>query len=137
MASMRFGCLFSDARNLAFAHKAQSPYSVNTLAALAATAAIDDRDYISAYVDDVLAARDLLYAELKRLGIPFYRSEGNFVLMRLGDRSREICEQLRTAGVLVRDRSHELAGCARVTVGTCEQVIRFVQELTRVWSAPE
>ncbi|HEX8680372.1 MAG TPA: hypothetical protein VF683_10455 [Chthoniobacterales bacterium] len=30
------------------------------------------------------------------------RSEGNFVLMQLGERSGEICEQLRALGVLVR-----------------------------------
>ena len=34
MAAMRLGCLFSQAANVEFLHKAQSPYSVNTLAAL-------------------------------------------------------------------------------------------------------
>lgn len=131
MAGMRFGCLFSDARNLAFARKAQSPYSVNTLAALAAGTAVDDREYISSYVEEVLVARDFLYAELERLGVPYYRSEGNFVLMNLGARVGKICAQLRAAGVLVRDRSHELPSCARVTVGTREQVVRFIRELAR------
>ena len=36
MAAMRLGCLFSQSGNVEFLHKAQSPYSVNTLAALAA-----------------------------------------------------------------------------------------------------
>jgi len=40
MAAMRLGCLFSDAANIAYLHKAQSPYSVNSLAVLAAQAAI-------------------------------------------------------------------------------------------------
>ena len=43
--------------------KAQSPYSVNMLAALAARVAVNDREYVSNYVKEVLAARDLLYAE--------------------------------------------------------------------------
>ena len=42
MAAMRLGCLFSQAQNIAYLHKAQSPYSVNTLAALAARAAVQD-----------------------------------------------------------------------------------------------
>jgi len=133
MAGMRLGCLFSDPRNLDFARKAQSPYSVNSLAALAGIAAVEDGEYVGRYVEEVLAAREILYAELERLGVPHYRSEGNFVLMQLGDRSGEICEQLRAAGVLVRDRSYELPGCARVTVGTREQVARFIQELARTW----
>ena len=36
MAAMRLGCLFSHEANIAYLHKAQSPYSVNALAVLAA-----------------------------------------------------------------------------------------------------
>ncbi len=43
MAAMRLGCLFSQSGNVDFLHKAQSPYSVNTLATLAAHAAIQDK----------------------------------------------------------------------------------------------
>lgn len=133
MAAMRLGCLFSDRRNLAFVGKAQSPYSVNMLAALAARVAISDLEYVSAYVREVLTAREIFYEQLDRLGIPYYRSEGNFVLLRLGDRAAEVRDKLRNEGILVRDRSHEIAGCLRVTVGTREQTKRFVAELERVW----
>ncbi len=44
MAAMRLGCLFSQSGNVDFLHKAQSPYSVNTLATLAAHAAIQDKN---------------------------------------------------------------------------------------------
>ena len=87
MAGMRLGCLFSQAGNIAYLHKAQSPYSVNTLAALAARVAVQDTPYISRYVTEVLAARELLCVGLEKLGIPYYHSDGNFVLMRLGDRA--------------------------------------------------
>jgi histidinol-phosphate aminotransferase len=133
MASMRLGCLFSGAQNIAFAHKAQSPYSVNMLAALAARVAIRDSKYIANYVAEVLAARALLYAGLEKLGIPYYRSEGNFVLVRFGVRATEVRDKLGAAGVLVRDRSHDLTGCVRVTVGTMEQMERFLSELERLW----
>lgn len=133
MAAMRVGCLFSDARNIEFATKAQSPYSVNMLAALAARAAIRDTGYITRYVTEILAARELLYVELEKLGIPYYESAGNFVLMRIGDRSIEVRDKLRDAGVLVRDRSYELPGCVRVTVGTREQTRQFLGELERIW----
>ena len=133
MASMRLGCLFSNATNIAAVHKAQSPYSVNMLAAVAAGVAIRDTEYISNYVGEVLAARDLLYAELRKLRIPFYSSEGNFVLVRFGERAAEVCQKLRANGTLVRDRSYELPGCVRVTVGTREQTQQFLTELERIW----
>lgn len=129
MAAMRVGCLFSQAANVAYLHKAQSPYSVNMLAAVAVRAAVEDRESVSEYVEQVLAARESCYRGLDRLGVPYYRSEANFVLFRAGSRSIEIRDRLRERGVLVRDRSYEIAGCVRVTIGTPAQVERFLTEL--------
>ncbi len=133
MAAMRLGCVFSRAANIAYLHKAQSPYSVNTLAVLAATEAIKDTGYITGYVSEVLAARDDVYVGLDRLKIPYFRSQANFVLFQAGARSIEVRDKLRDRGVLVRDRSYELAGCVRVTIGTREQVGRFLRALEEIW----
>ena len=131
MAGMRLGCVFSQAGNIEVMHKCQSPYSVNTLAALAARAAVQDSSFISRYVTEVLAARELVFVGLEKLGIPYFDSDGNFVLMNIGDRAIEVRDRLRDAGVLVRDRSYEIAGCVRVTIGTRDQMRRFL----RRWSA--
>lgn len=133
MAAMRIGCLFSQSGNVEFLHKAQSPYSVNTLAAMAAAAAVEDTAYVEKFVTEVLAARELLYVGLESLEIPYYPSQANFVLFRAGKRAIEICDKLRNRGVLIRDRSYEIPGCVRVTVGTREQVDRFLKELGEVW----
>jgi len=132
MAALRIGCLFSQARNVAFLHKAQSPYSVNMLAAIAVRAAMEDTEYVKNYVEQALAARDLLYAGFKRLNIPCYPSRANFVLFRIGERSLEIRDKLREKGVLVRDRSYEIPGCVRVTAGTPAQAERFLTELEKL-----
>lgn len=133
MAAMRLGCVFSQGPNIRYLHKAQSPYSVNALAALAARAAIRDGDYVARYVEEALAARELLYQEFERLKIPYYRSQANFVLARFGERAIEIRDRLRAAGVLVRDRSYELEGCVRITVGTREQIRQLVTLLEEIW----
>jgi len=87
MAAMRLGCLFSQSGNVEFLHKAQSPYSVNSVAAMAARAAIKDRGYIEKYVLEVLAAREVLYVGLEKLGIPYFESKANFVLFEAGARA--------------------------------------------------
>jgi histidinol-phosphate aminotransferase len=130
---MRLGCLFSQSENVEFLHKAQSPYSVNTVAAMAARAAIQDRAYIEKYVMEVLAARELLYVGLEKLGINYYDSKANFVLFEAGDRAIPVRDALRDRGVLVRDRSYEIAGCVRVTVGTRDQIRKFLAELEEIW----
>ncbi len=133
MAAMRCGCLFSQAPNVAHLRKAQSPYSVNTIAAMAARIAVQDQVFVEEYVLEVLTARELLYVGLERLKIPYIRSQANFVLFRAGDRAIEIRDELRSRGILVRDRSYELPGCVRVTLGTRDQIQRFLDELEQIW----
>jgi histidinol-phosphate aminotransferase len=133
MAAMRCGCLLSQSENIEFLHKAQSPYSVNTLAAIAVRAAVRDTTYVENYVKEVLAARELLYQGFRKLGIRYYASEANFVLFCAGDRAVFLRDELRARGVLVRDRSYEIAGSVRVTVGTREQVRLFLDELKELW----
>lgn len=133
MAAMRIGCLFSQSENVEFLHKAQSPYSVNMVATIAARAAIQDKAYVEKYVTEVLAARELLYVGLEELAIKYYESKANFVLFEAGERAIPLRDELRARGVLVRDRSYEIPGCVRVTVGTREQVRRFLKELAEIW----
>lgn len=133
MAAMRLGCLFSNQSNIGFLHKAQSPYSVNSLAVLAALEAVRDTDYILNYVTEVLAARELLAVGLEKLGIRYIPSQANFILMHAGRRAIEIRDKLRAMGVLVRDRGYEIPGAVRVTVGTREQTRRFLAALGEIW----
>ena len=133
MAAMRCGCLFSQAVNMAHLRKAQSPYSVNSLAAMAARIAVQDTKFIEDYVTEVLAARELLYVGLEQLKIPYIDSQANFVLGQVGDRAIPIRDELRERGILVRDRSYELPGYLRFTVGTRDQIQRLLDELGRVW----
>jgi histidinol-phosphate aminotransferase len=135
MAAMRLGCLFSHAANIAYLHKAQSPYSVNTLAVLAAQAAIGDPAYVENYVAEVRAAREMLCAALDRLKIAYVPSSANFVLIRAGVRAVEIRDRLRDRGILVRDRSYEAPGCVRITVGTREQARHLIAALEEIWLA--
>jgi histidinol-phosphate aminotransferase len=132
LAGMRIGCLFAQEENVKFLHKAQSPYSVNILAAIAARAGVGDSAYVNDFVRQAVLARDLLYAGFEKRGIPFYKSQGNFVLFDVGDASIAIRDGLSQRGVLVRDRSYEIAGCVRVTSGTPAQVQRFFTALDEV-----
>lgn len=133
MAAMRMGCLFSQAANVAFLHKAQSPYSVNTLAALAAEAAVQDSEYAQAYVSQALEAREILRAGFEKLNIGYAPSAANFILGYFGSRAVEVRDALREKAILVRDRSYEIAGGVRITAGTRDQAHAVMAELERIW----
>ena len=132
LAGLRIGCLFSQESNVKFLHKAQSPYSVNVLAAVAARAGVGDPAFVRDFVRQAVLARDRLYAGFEKRGIHFYQSQGNFVLFHVGDASIAIRDGLSKRGILVRDRSYEIDGCVRVTAGTPALVERFFAALDEV-----
>ncbi len=87
MAAMRLGCLFSQSGNVEFLHKAQSPYSVNSVAVLAARAAIQDRAYIEKYVTEVLGRARVAVRRLGKARDQVLREQSQFRAVR-GWRSR-------------------------------------------------
>ena len=50
-----------------------------------------------------------------------------------GERAIELRNALRARNILVRDRSYELPGSIRVTIGTRDQIQRFLDELEQLW----
>jgi histidinol-phosphate aminotransferase len=95
-----------------------APFSVNVFAAAALEAALADRGHVERYVSQVRASRELLYEACTRLGLPFWRSAANFVLVRVGD-APAVRAALAARGIHVRDRSAApgCEGCLRITAG--------------------
>lgn len=133
MAAMRMGCLMASEHNAASMRKAQSPYSVNMLAALAAREAIRDLEFTTHYVQSALLGRRVIEEALTRLGVPHWPSQANFVLFDAGDRADECISRCREAGVLIRDRRHEIPGAVRVTAGPPDQMRRFVAVMEEIY----
>ena len=106
---------------------------MNALAALAAQEAVRDRAYIENYVTEVLAARELLCVGLEKLRHRLRAELGELRAGELGKRAIEIRDTLRDRGILVRDRSYEIPGYVRMTVGTREQTRRLLAALEEIW----
>jgi histidinol-phosphate aminotransferase len=134
MAAMRLGCLFSHPANIQYLHKAQSPYSVNALAVVAAQAAVRDTGYIRNYVAEVLAARELLCVGLEKLGIRYVPSSANFVLTYMGRRAIEVRDHLRERSILVRERTYDVPSTVRITTSTREQTRQLLASLEEIWN---
>jgi histidinol-phosphate aminotransferase len=132
MAGLRCGCLVSSASNIAWARRAQSPYSVNAVAITAARAAVGDIEFVANYVREVVNARQMVQDALTRLGLRWFLSDGNFLLFDAGARKQQILDQMKSADILIRDRSHEIDGCVRVTIGTIDQMKLFITEMEKV-----
>ena len=135
LAALRLGCLFSRAENIRAIRKGQSPYSVNSMAVALALEAIRDTAFVKRYVSGVLRARGMLCEELDALGIRYFPSDANFVLVQFGDDAQTVCRRLGEQGILVRDRGYEIPGCVRITVGTISQTRKLIGILRRYWQS--
>src|SRR5690606_37068585 len=131
LAGLRVGCVFSQAANMAAIRKGQSPYSVTSLGITCALEAVQDQDYLNAYVAEVLEARAELYAALDRLRVESFASEANFILTRYKDdeTALRVYSELKARGILVRPRGKEIARTVRFTVGNREQTGRLIASL--------
>ena len=134
LAGLRLGCIFVNRELAATMRKAQSPYPVNAAALVAGEAALRDRAFIARTLRDVRRGRQELERGLIRLGIRYFPSGGNFLLIHFGARAKAIVAALDHKGILVRDRSSDFGGegYVRVTLGTLSQTRRLLRELKEI-----
>jgi histidinol-phosphate aminotransferase len=134
LAGFRVGVLMGNVDEMKLVRKVSSPYNVNGMALACLEEAIGDSDYVSDYVRQVLQGRSRLEAELRTLGIKFWPSEANLILMRIGKRRLEFVKAMRERGILVRDRNSDpsCSGCVRITIGTLEQTGKLIEALREI-----
>jgi len=134
LAALRMGCMFANALVVEMMHRAQNPFTVNSLAMIAAREAIKHTGFVRKYAEEVRANRAEFCRLLESLGIPFVPSRANFVLTRVGEHAPEIAQRLREKGILVRDWSYDphLRGYIRITIGSTAQTRRLVGELRQM-----
>jgi len=131
LANLRIGMLAGPAELLKYVCKVSSPYNVNGMALDCLPAAVADEEYLTWYAEQVRVGRERMMARLRELGVPFFESHANFVLMRIGAKHKELVAAMRARGVLLRDRSTD-PGCdgfVRITIGVEEHVTRGLAAL--------
>ena len=112
------------------------PYDVNSFAVAAARAALADVAYVEAYVAEVLAAREILVAQVRQAGVRHHVDGGNYLLLWPAQEPDLVEQRLRhEAGILVRSMAGkpQIDGSLRVSLGTRPQMERF----WRAWCAVE
>ncbi|MDY6830986.1 MAG: histidinol-phosphate transaminase, partial [Thermodesulfobacteriota bacterium] len=114
-------------------NRIRQPFNVNSLAQVAAIAALDDDAFLKrtlAVVHDGLA---WLYAELEKMGLCCFPTQANFFLIDVEKDAAAVFEEMLKQGVIIRSMvSYGYPSCIRVTVGLPEENARFVAALKAV-----
>ncbi len=115
LAGLRIGYMVGAPANIETLRRIQLPFSVNSLAQVAAIEALRHQDQVAGRVERNAEGLKLFYEELADRGIPFADSQANFVYLRAGDDAAALQERLLQKGIIIRPMQ---AGWARVTVGS-------------------
>ena len=143
LANLRVGMVAGDARLISFLRKTASPYNVNGVALAVLPDALADEQYLAWYVEQIRIGRARIMTGIDALGVSYFPSEANFVLMNIGPLHKQLVEAMRRHGVLLRDRSTDpgCEGLVRITVGVEAQTAKALDalkaSLTEIgWIAP-
>ncbi|KAK1256304.1 hypothetical protein MKX07_008563 [Trichoderma sp. CBMAI-0711] len=147
MAGIRLGAAFAPAPIAALLNSLKAPYNISSPTSALASAALSPAGLavMRANRDKLLAQRDRLIRELPAIdGVGRLRggTESNFLLYEMLDKDGRpdnavalaVYERLaETKGVVVRFRGkeHGCEGCLRITVGTEDEVTRFLEALKK------
>lgn len=129
LASLRIGYGYGSPELIALLNRVRQPFNANAIAQAAAIGALEDREFAEKCARENRAGLRQLEEGLRRLGLEYVPSVGNFVLVKVGEGMR-VFEALQRAGVIVRPmKPYAMPEWVRVTVGTRDQNERFVEEL--------
>ena len=131
LAGMRVGIVIGQPQALDPVRMVTLPFNINGVAIAATLAALEDYDFLPAYAEQVAQSRRRIYDACNRLGLTYWRSAANFVLVRVGDAVAPFVQAMAEHNVHVRDRSKDPAtpGCIRITAGVLEHTDRAIAAL--------
>ena len=148
LAGIRLGAAFTATCIASLLNNLKAPYNISSPTSAIACQALEKAGLgvMRANRERIIAQRDRLLRELPRVkGVGRLRggTESNFLLVEILDRegkpdnviALKVYERLASKrGVVVRFRGkeHGCLGCLRITVGTEEEVTRFLREIEMV-----
>jgi histidinol-phosphate aminotransferase len=110
-----------------------SPYKIwlntNTLTVAAALASLEDKEFVERNRKLNASARQFVEQQVTKMGLGYIPSQANFLMVDLKRDMGPVVGALRARGVFAGRPFHPLRQHLRVTVGTMEEMKRFVEQL--------
>lgn len=133
IAGSRVGVLIAPPEVCGVMNRVRKPFNINSLAQVAATAAVGDRDYVERLRKLNWAGLDYYYTELRAMGLPFCESQANFVFFDTGQDAGEVFDRLLREGVILRPvKGYGFPSHLRMSVGLPEENEAAIRALKKV-----
>ena len=131
LAGLRVGYAVAEKDIISLMNKVRQPFNVNSLAQVAACAAIGDESHLEKVFKMNLEGKYYLYRAFDRMKLDYIKSQANFMLVNVGD-GLKVSEELLRNGIIVRYMGQQLREYIRVTVGTMEENEVFIKKLEKI-----
>ncbi|MEA2038788.1 MAG: histidinol-phosphate transaminase [Thermodesulfobacteriota bacterium] len=133
LAGLRIGYGFASKEIIDYMNRVRQPFNSNTLAQVAATAALDDSAFVSKTLTAVKQGLLYLYQALDEIGIEYVPTQTNFLLIKMLQGGKEVYDKMLKQGVIVRLMdSFGLPDCIRINAGLPEENERFIKTLKMI-----
>jgi histidinol-phosphate aminotransferase len=133
LAGLRIGMAFASEDIIEILNRIKPPYNISEIAQREALLSLDNIEQVNNWIRTTVKEREMLTTNLKQLAFvkQVYPSDANFLLVKFED-PRKVYHYLVGKGIIVRDRSSVLLcdGCLRITVGTPDENIKLLKELS-------
>ncbi len=138
LAGLRVGYSISHPQVADLMNRVRPPFNVNSLALVAATAALEDERHLSRTLETNAAGMRLLTERFTALGLEWIPSVGNFISVDIKCPALPVYEALLREGVIVRPvANYGMPNHLRVTVGRESENRRFLDSLEKVLGVHE
>ncbi len=131
LAALRLGYAVCSAELCGYLNRVRAPFNANSVAQAAAIAAFEDEEHLQRVVEQNRAALAQMQAGLDELGLKYWPSQANFVLVDFGQPAVALYEQLLREGVITRPIP-PLPTCLRISAGLPEENQRLLTALKSV-----
>jgi histidinol-phosphate aminotransferase len=133
LAGLRVGYSLSSVEIADLLNRVRQPFNNNSLALVAAEAALNDTEHVRATVENNTFGMAQLTAGFAELGLDWIPSAGNFVSVDLDQPGVLIYEKLLQKGVIVRPVDvYEMPTFLRISIGTPAENAKFLTALKDV-----
>lgn len=133
LAGLRVGYMYSNKQIIDYLAGMQRPFQLSSLVIEGAIAAVNDTEFMAQTVELVNSQKPKLYRELDNLGVTYWKSQANFIMIKPEMDEFEFENKMIEHGVMVRPvGGFGAEGCVRVTIGTEEANEAYINALTKV-----
>lgn len=135
LAGLRVGYAMAHPDVAGMLERVRLPFNVNVLAQKAAIAALSDQDFVRESILVNEAGKRQLMAGLSELGLSYYPTEGNYILVKLMSSGKELFDALLKEGIITRPLvPYNLVNYLRISIGLEKENTACLEAMKRVLS---